>query len=1083
MTSRVRLSRFLAGVNPLPDETLVSRIEAVDESTRVFDIFNCLNQLPQLEKDGDGAFDVKKMKKRTQKYAKKLIEALMWRGANRSWPVIFHERMVEAMDVMPDGAFAYYRELGEWFLSSSLMSEHRDKSKQSKTKKLVMDFFDHLDTHIIDPDNAMIGLKPSKYVMEKYSLFKDDDVASSSLRAGAPDTTREALLSTIMEWSALPDRESVASAVMVFAKQLRTHNLVPHSYSRGDLVVVRLRREASSSAPGDSTPQSPSAARYKILFARCVKSVSGSDSVIVRTTSQEEGAKSVNISDARPVPDSIRTRMGNAVTMQQCIESPIEVYCLAIEKELQRRSKEFLRQYSIDVDLVERARRDQVSILDFDAVRRLGQELDVLQQSSDSNVPTAAEEFIANLTQWADARVHMFVAEIDKMPLFRPTCDSEMRKLLRFPHKAGKVFRDIVAVAQSTDKFLRKSMDEFIEGKRKADLTEWWLKLIDHRVDKFLEDRGFILNAIPEDYIEERPEDFDAIRHNLAILKLAIKPSTDLNGEMLVLVNKLKAEIMPKIDEFVCVTISVLAHRLNLPGDKPNVANVVRTFCTQRSTLPEETQVWMENAIKDIGYLIKMKKMEAGFDPTHSQKLALTDVVPISGLIIGRLHILENMINTCMDVWSDSPTCSAPVPLISRPTTSSMSTSFSSASLVLLADGTESAPSSPHGSRTGRLSSTVTSSPLSQRGEPQNHNGAGQSSPRSPRDSPNTNITLAPGRSPSSSPRFARRRRPSQAEVVARPGSAIQMRVLGMDEASAVKMRPVSSDVSALSLDSVSRVVQRSPPLNPQTGAWRTTRSNSSMSSTSSTSSSPMRSRTTSSTGSTHSDDEGFELPPPLSLLQQVSPRLSSLSSVDPSPPPLPPCSPRPSSPRAQSSASMRSTSGLLDVPGEAETLEFTSLSRTTSFSKSLPPPPSHPSPEIKKRRNSQLSSSSGSVPTNIPIVPVPTVSSAPLSARPYNNSISRLVHADKDWSPPTADELLTRSRSSSSPNCSPSNDSILCLDEATSPPPLPPMSKDESRDYGLSPHLLSPLSSNSVGGDGKKDKKLKKAKRKSKKG
>ena len=57
MTSRARLSRFLAGVNPLPDETLVSRIEAVDESTRVFDIFNCLNQLPQLEKDGDGAFD------------------------------------------------------------------------------------------------------------------------------------------------------------------------------------------------------------------------------------------------------------------------------------------------------------------------------------------------------------------------------------------------------------------------------------------------------------------------------------------------------------------------------------------------------------------------------------------------------------------------------------------------------------------------------------------------------------------------------------------------------------------------------------------------------------------------------------------------------------------------------------------------------------------------------------------------------------------------------------------------------------------------------------------------------------------
>jgi hypothetical protein len=48
----------------------------------------------------------------------------------------------------------------------------------------------------------------------------------------------------------------------------------------------------------------------------------------------------------------------------------------------------------------------------------------------------------------------------------------------------------------------------------------------------------------------------------------------------------------------------------------------------------------------------KMKLLEEIFDSTTGKKpLELTNVVPISGLIMARFYMIENELNTILDVW------------------------------------------------------------------------------------------------------------------------------------------------------------------------------------------------------------------------------------------------------------------------------------------------------------------------------------------------------------------------------------------------------------------------------------------------
>ena len=57
-----------------------------------------------------------------------------------------------------------------------------------------------------------------------------------------------------------------------------------------------------------------------------------------------------------------------------------------------------------------------------------------------------------------------------------------------------------------------------IDGTSKAEMCDWWLAHIESEVDDYLENFGYVLSSLPENYTDRPPDDLDLVRSNFQIL-------------------------------------------------------------------------------------------------------------------------------------------------------------------------------------------------------------------------------------------------------------------------------------------------------------------------------------------------------------------------------------------------------------------------------------------------------------------------------------------------------------------------------------------------------------------------------------
>jgi hypothetical protein len=228
----------------------------------------------------------------------------------------------------------------------------------------------------------------------------------------------------------------------------------------------------------------------------------------------------------------------------------------------------------------------------------------------------------------------------------------------------------------------------------KDELTKWWLKLIDLECEAFLLEHNYDTRAFDEGtYIDQPPANLDACKRNLAFVQELLKPSGGkFSAEHVV--ESLMTQIYEAIDDFILkarVVLSelVLGEPLNfdVPFDlKPIRARLDSKRDAMNSNAEEATQ-WrqLDGLIKDLDYLTEMKELELAQaakkkDPEREVgKLALTHVVPVSGLAMGYFFRLENVLKTVIELW-DRPEPTEPSPDVESER--SKSESFSAPVLV-----------------------------------------------------------------------------------------------------------------------------------------------------------------------------------------------------------------------------------------------------------------------------------------------------------------------------------------------------------------------------------------------------------------
>lgn len=163
-----------------------------------------------------------------------------------------------------------------------------------------------------------------------------------------------------------------------------------------------------------------------------------------------------------------------------------------------------------------------------------------------------------------------------------------------------------------------------------------------------MDKHGFIVDALPENYVDDPPNDIDAVESNLLILQDVLNPTID-KFNVKGLISRLQDLVYPRITEFLENGVYILAQRIGKSHEEIGLAEIQTIIHEQPEQFGPSDLVWMDNLVKDLQYLVEMRKME---DPDYGKNNPVSfHIVPISGLILSHFCRLENEAKTALELW------------------------------------------------------------------------------------------------------------------------------------------------------------------------------------------------------------------------------------------------------------------------------------------------------------------------------------------------------------------------------------------------------------------------------------------------
>eukprot|EP01116_Phalansterium_solitarium_P001883 TRINITY_DN11719_c0_g1_i1.p1 TRINITY_DN11719_c0_g1~~TRINITY_DN11719_c0_g1_i1.p1 ORF type:complete len:255 (+),score=38.32 TRINITY_DN11719_c0_g1_i1:615-1379(+) len=204
----------------------------------------------------------------------------------------------------------------------------------------------------------------------------------------------------------------------------------------------------------------------------------------------------------------------------------------------------------------------------------------------------------------------------------------------------------------------------YLGGLRKKHLTEWYLNRIEQETDDFLVRRGYNLHAVPYNYLDERPKSLNEISHNLALLHELLQPH-NFGYLLRTLIQPLKDEIYSEIEAFsrtAKLVLLTLLYGQSAYRYRYDHSAAVEQFHHIRPSLTPQRAQELDDLLHDVSYIAEMRRLDENFhddvadapNASADARGKLSDVVPVSGLIFGKLHRLENENKTVLEHWNPS---------------------------------------------------------------------------------------------------------------------------------------------------------------------------------------------------------------------------------------------------------------------------------------------------------------------------------------------------------------------------------------------------------------------------------------------
>eukprot|EP01088_Endostelium_zonatum_P011885 TRINITY_DN2603_c0_g1_i1.p1 TRINITY_DN2603_c0_g1~~TRINITY_DN2603_c0_g1_i1.p1 ORF type:complete len:902 (-),score=251.77 TRINITY_DN2603_c0_g1_i1:112-2817(-) len=692
-----------------------------------------------------------------------------------NWSEFFHLRMQYKRNTFPYNINVLYDNVKFYLLENNVAlddNNHNSPNIQAldDDKTLAKALLHFIDTHRDhDIDSCLIGMEPEDSVLEKYKFYTErKGKLQFEVEAG-----RDALVKKILRWSKVEDWESLQLQVRETALILESVPAIDtKELKKGDLVIVSVNLEGfkkvvigrfsgnrtkgtsliyedsyePSASSGNIPTTNSGSASLNDLDNDSFQTNSNDSIPTTHNTPHKDNTNNNNnttnnnantpplVSKRHAPQHQVITLYGVWINADEKTEESVAesvVYPLTAKmKDMLRNNPESLVN-SPDKKLISELREYVKQELQH-YYSRMGADVDLIERPSSSltiqHLPAIkkTKAFITHLLshrptdlyskidQHAAARISSFISSLGPRDLYTPSRAYSLKKLQSIiwsQHVAEvRMSRTIQTLQEGLDAIaiLKKNV---LEGTKKKDLSEWWLTLIKDECDKFLERRGFVMDAIGANYLEIPPENPAAIKANVGLIKEILDPKRDVHGVKKNLIERLKDTIYPEIDRYVGDVEIVLAEELDWEDwweEKYNTAttpkfnnnnNTNNTGSSNNSSsgsssgngkemdMDEARARWEERVktgkwkkkkeeeidemIKDIEYLKEMKRLEK----KENSNEKILNIVPVTGLIVGRFYRLDNELRTCIEVWSDyfesNPPSNPSTPSLASPSTPS----------------------------------------------------------------------------------------------------------------------------------------------------------------------------------------------------------------------------------------------------------------------------------------------------------------------------------------------------------------------------------------------------------------------------
>mmetsp|Transcript_5837 Transcript_5837/g.8171 ORF Transcript_5837/g.8171 Transcript_5837/m.8171 type:complete len:688 (-) Transcript_5837:33-2096(-) len=589
------------------------------------------------------------------------------------WPRIFSIRISEERDLLGDANYQHYMNVINTYMALQQEMEAKSNCPPTNTStvalKTALDMLDYLTVHQDDPDNCLIGLTPSRAVLKSVQF---DETADIDLFQKEPQT-KEDFINLISSWSELKDDKMIADRVRKFTTFYKAN--VPHSTSssnlhslkplkKGELLVCRFKVPAAD-ANGTST--------FKYLFGRNFDD-KGATLRVCFDKYEQSDFKELSKKDIFAFNDAMKANLKELRLMDKMVRDPTHQLYDTVMDHINKRCDNYILEKNIFTSLdVTEQWKNNATITDLPTVKKTVAKLQALCANPAVDLYKEVDEYCNKLKM-------QFYEGVDSQAFFLPTKGQSLTQLERFlSQREGLVKQRLqryLGICESTLDQLSIQMRDIANGNVKHELTDWWLKKIKERVDAFLKSHNFDHTAVPDNYIDNPPTSIAAVKSNLIVIQQILsafnsmqkeRSAPKINGmpvqleeksekqkllekDLTLLMNDLKTEIYSVLDDFVQKVQIILGDQFDLLDDANcnpfDVTIVASLFKITQEDMDPKTAAWVERLVADVIYINTMKQLE-----DQTEKIEKKDIVPITGLIVGRFHRFENELQTVLEVW------------------------------------------------------------------------------------------------------------------------------------------------------------------------------------------------------------------------------------------------------------------------------------------------------------------------------------------------------------------------------------------------------------------------------------------------